>query len=337
MKKFKAGIIGGAGYTGGELLRLLLDHPEVELRFVQSRSQAGQKVVQTHRDLLGVTELEFVDDPALAVDPSLDVLFLAMAHGEAKKWLAETPVAAQTRIIDLSHDFRARAHAHCSTPTGERTFIYGLPEARSTRGAMNVANPGCFATAIELALLPLAQLGLLKDQSVAVTGITGSTGAGQGLSESTHFSFRQNNIQAYKTLRHQHLTEILETLDSDGLKLNFVPWRGDFTRGIFVTALVEECPHGVGPELTELKLQEIYKGYYRQHPFVSVSSDPIDLKSVVNTNRVQIEIVREGSAIAIHAIIDNLIKGAAGQAVQNMNLMLGISETAGLNLKGVVF
>jgi N-acetyl-gamma-glutamyl-phosphate reductase len=335
----RVGIIGAAGYTGGELVRLLLAHPNVEIAFVQSRSQEGQKLYQTHRDLLGVTELEFTNDPSLAVDSKLDVLFLAMAHGEARKWLQETPVSESTRIIDLSHDFRAHEQSQVKTPTGHRTFVYGLPEANRAgiTGAKNIANPGCFATALELALLPLARLGLLQQQSVAVTGITGSTGAGQGLSESVHFSFRANNIQAYKTLRHQHLTEVLETLNADGLKLNFVPWRGDFTRGIFATAIVEESPHGMTSELNEAKIQDIYRGFYADHPFVSISKDPIDLKSVVNTNRVQIEIVRDGSAVAIHVAIDNLLKGAAGQAVQNMNLMLGYPEDLGLKLKGVVF
>ncbi|MBN8650417.1 MAG: N-acetyl-gamma-glutamyl-phosphate reductase [Cytophagales bacterium] len=323
-KKIKAGIIGGAGYTGGETLRLLLNHPKVEVAFVQSRSQAGKLVTTTHHDLIGETDLIYAAD----FNHAVDVLFLCLSHGESKKLLSEQNFPASTRIIDLGNDFRLGDKA------GDREFIYGLPEFQrdKIKQANNIANPGCFATTIQLGLLPLAKAGLLNE--VHTTGITGSTGAGQKLQDTTHFTWRANNISAYKTLTHQHLGEINQTLKklqpTFGGEVNFVPWRGDFTRGIFVTSVVT----------TALSLDELYKlyeGFYAAHPFTHVSKDTIDLKQVVNTNKCLINLEKVGSKLAIHSVTDNLLKGASGQAVQNMNLMFGFEETEGLRLKGNVF
>ncbi|HCZ35972.1 MAG TPA: N-acetyl-gamma-glutamyl-phosphate reductase [Cytophagales bacterium] len=322
--KIKAGIIGGAGYTGGETLRLLLNHPHVEVVFVQSRSQAGKPVTSTHHDLVGETDLIYSAD----FNQPVDVLFLCLSHGESKKLLSEQNFPASTRIIDLGNDFRLGDKA------SDREFIYGLPEFQrdKIKQAKNIANPGCFATTIQLGLLPLAQAGLLTE--VHTTGITGSTGAGQKLQDTTHFTWRANNISAYKTLSHQHLGEINQTLKklqpAFGGEVNFVPWRGDFTRGIFVTSVVN----------TTLSLDELYKMYesfYASHPFTHVSKETIDLKQVVNTNKCLIHLEKVGNKLAIHSITDNLLKGASGQAVQNMNLMFGLEEDAGLRLKGITF
>jgi N-acetyl-gamma-glutamyl-phosphate reductase len=324
MKKIKAGIIGGAGYTGGETLRLLLNHPHVEVVFIQSRSQAGKPVTSTHPDLLGETDLLYSEDFKKAVD----VLFLCMSHGESKKLLTENTFPAATHIIDLGNDFRL------SNKTGDREFVYGLPEYQRAKitAAKNIANPGCFATTIQLGLLPLAKAGILTE--VHTTGITGATGAGQKLQETTHFTWRANNISAYKTLTHQHLGEIHQTIKAlqPGFSeaIHFVPWRGDFTRGIFVTSLVT----------TALSLEAIiklYEDYYAPHPFTHVIRETIDLKQVVNTNKCLINLEKVGDKLAIHSITDNLLKGASGQAVQNMNLMFGLQETEGLRLKGSVF
>ncbi|NUN99526.1 MAG: N-acetyl-gamma-glutamyl-phosphate reductase [Saprospiraceae bacterium] len=322
--KIRAGIIGGAGYTGGEAIRLLLRHPKVELGFVHSRSYAGKPLYAAHPDLLGDTELRFTDQ----VEKDVDVLFLCLGHGESKAWIAETPLPASVKIVDLSQDFRLGA----SVPG--REFCYGLPEINrnAIRLAANIANPGCFATAIELGLAPLAAAGLLS--SVHTTGITGTTGAGQKLQETTHFSWRSNNISAYKTLTHQHLLEIRRMLTQlqPGYEapIHFIPWRGDFARGIFVSSCL-----AAGPSLTAL--QEVYKDFYASHPFTHVADDPIDLKQVVNTNKCLIFLEKEGDQLVVHAAIDNLLKGASGQAVQNMNLMFGFEETDGLQLKSIVF
>lgn len=322
--KIKAGIIGGAGYTGGETLRLLLNHPSVEVVFVQSRSQAGKPVTTTHHDLIGETELVY----SAEFNQVVDVLFLCLSHGESKKLLSEQSFSPQTRIIDLGNDFRLGDKA------GDREFVYGLPEFHrdKIKQAKNIANPGCFATTIQLGLLPLAQAGLLTE--VYTTGITGSTGAGQKPQDTTHFTWRANNISAYKTLTHQHLGEINQTLKKlqptfPG-EVNFVPWRGDFTRGIFVTSVVT----------TALSLDDLYKLYrefYTSHPFTHTSKETIDLKQVVNTNKCLINLEKVGNKLAIHSITDNLLKGASGQAVQNMNLMFGFNETEGLKLKSTVF
>ncbi len=326
MQKVNIGIVGGAGYTGGELLRVLLRHPNAHIAFVHSTSSASELVSKVHSDLVGDTDLKFASE----LDQNIDVLFLCVGHGDAKKFLASNEIKASIKIIDLSQDFRL-----ASTATiGDRNFVYGLPELQreAIKLATNIANPGCFATAIQLGLLPLASKGLLKD--VYTTGITGSTGAGQGLSNTSHFSWRANNIQAYKTLQHQHLNEISQSLaqlqGNHNAEVNFVPWRGDFTRGIFVTSVVA----------TDLSLEavyELYNAFYAEHAFTHVSKNNIDLKQVVNTNKCLIHIEKQGNKIAIHSVVDNLLKGAVGQAVQNMNLLFGIEEGAGLQLKANYF
>ncbi len=330
--KIKAGIIGGAGYTGGELIRLLLNHPDVDFSFIHSRSNAGKPLYSVHQDLLGDTDLVFTNDLAPVQNGNLDVLFLCLGHGESRKFLSENTVAENTRIIDLANDFRLIAQS----AIGERSFVYGLPEINreAIQSAHDVANPGCFATAIQLGLLPLAKAGLLEE--VYTTGITGSTGAGQSLSSTAHFSWRENNIQAYKTLTHQHLGEIAQSLihvsprNSHEQQLNFVPWRGDFTRGIFISSTIHcERPYE--------ELVRLYKDFYKDQLFTIVSDIPIFLKQVVNTNKCIIQLEKVGTKLVVHSITDNLLKGACGQAVQNMNLMFGIDEAAGLRLKAGAF
>lgn len=322
--KIKAGIIGGAGFTGGETIRLLLNHPQVELTFVHSRSNAGKPLHAAHADLNGETVQTFSDSFAEKVD----VIFLCLGHGESKKFLAENAFDQSTRIIDLSQDFRL------GESEAGRAFVYGLPEIYRDKiaNAKNIANPGCFATTLTLGLLPLAKKGILKE--VYSTGITGSTGAGQKLQDTTHFTWRANNISAYKTLSHQHLKEInlhLRTHQpSFNAPINFVPWRGDFTRGIFVSS-VTTC------ELSLEEVRQLYSEYYTDHPFTIVSEQPIDLKQVVNTNKCLIGIEKQGDKVVIHSALDNLLKGASGQAVQNMNLMFGLDEREGLRLKSTVF
>jgi N-acetyl-gamma-glutamyl-phosphate reductase len=322
--KIKAGIIGGAGYTGGETTRLLLNHPNVELVFAQSRSQAGKPLNSVHHDLVGDTDLKFSE----GFNQTVDVLFLCLSHGESKKLLTENIFPSTTRIIDLGNDFRLGEKA------GNREFVYGLPEFQreKVKSAKNIANPGCFATTIQLGLLPLAKAGLLKE--VHTTGITGSTGAGQKLKDTTNFTWRANNISAYKTLTHQHLGEInrtLKSLQSNFVEaINFVPWRGDFTRGIFVTSVLD-C------NLTLVNANKLYKDYYASHPFTNVADGMIDMKQVVNTNKCLLFLEKIENKLAIHSATDNLLKGASGQAVQNMNLMFGLEESAGLKLKGSVF
>lgn len=321
--KIKAGIVGGAGYTGGETLRLLVNHPNVEITFVQSRSQAGKKVAELHHDLLGDCDLVFSDTH----QHEADVVFLCLGHGESKVFLADANIPLNTKIIDLSQDFRL------GEKSGERDFVYGLPELRKEKikQASNIANPGCFATTIELGLLPLASQGALGE--VHTTGITGSTGAGQKLQETSHFSWRANNISAYKTLSHQHLKEINQTLK--GLQpqfegaIHFVPWRGAFSRGIYVSSVVK----------SSLSLKEAYglfKTFYKTAAFTHVSEAMIDLKQVVNTNKCLIHLEKVGDNLVIHTATDNLLKGASGQAIQNMNLMFGLEETVGLKLKATV-
>jgi|SRR6218665_168939 len=322
----KTGIIGGAGYTGGELIRLLIHHPGVAVSFIHSRSNAGQPVYAVHQDLIGDTELKFTGE--LSTD--IDVLFLCLGHGESKKFLTENNIPDNVKIIDLANDFRLKA----GSSIGNRQFVYGLPEMnkQAIRSAAAIANPGCFATGIQLGLLPLAKAGLLKD--IYTTGITGSTGAGQSLSATSHFSWRANNIQAYKTLTHQHLGEIGESLvhlqPANDVDLSFVPWRGDFTRGIFVSSTLS-C------DLSLEELNKLFIDFYKGQPFTHVSKDPIFLKQVVNTNKAIIQLEKAGSKLVVHSAIDNLLKGASGQAVQNMNLMFGLEETTGLRLKANYF
>ena len=319
------GIIGGAGYTGGELIRLLIHHPHVAVSFIHSRSNTGNAVSSVHTDLLGETDLKFTGE----LTDDIDVLFLCVGHGEAGKFLAENEIAANVKVIDLSQDFRLVQQSSA----GNRQFVYGLPELNKEpiKAASNIANPGCFATAIQLGLLPLAEAGIL--QEVYTTGITGSTGAGQSLSPTSHFSWRANNIQAYKTLSHQHLKEIgqsLKQLGAPSPEINFVPWRGDFTRGIFISSMIT-CDWKIE------KLNELYEAFYADAPFTHISQQEIFLKQVVNTNKCVIHLEKVGTKVVVHSAIDNLLKGASGQAVQNMNLLFGLDECAGLNLKPIAF
>jgi N-acetyl-gamma-glutamyl-phosphate reductase len=326
MANIKAGIIGGAGYTGGELLRLLVHHPDLAVSFVHSRSNAGKPIYTVHQDLIGDTELLFTDK----LSDNIDVLFLCLGHGESRKFLTENKIADSIKIIDLANDFRLEAQSSI----GNRQFVYGLPELNrdKIKSAQNIANPGCFATAIQLGLLPFAKAGLLKD--IYTTGITGSTGAGQSLSSTSHFSWRANNIQAYKTLTHQHLGEIGESLvhlqPANDVDLSFVPWRGDFTRGIFISSTLH-C------DLSLEEMNVLYAEFYKDQPFTHVSKEPIFLKQVVNTNKAIIQLEKAGSKLVVHSAIDNLLKGASGQAVQNMNLIFGLDETIGLKLKANYF
>lgn len=322
----RVGIIGGAGYTGGELIRLLIQHPQATIRFIHSRSNAGKPVSHIHQDLLGDTDLLFTD----TLSSDIDVLFLCLGHGESRKFLTENTIADHIRIIDLANDFRLDHQSQI----GNRQFVYGLPELNrdSIRTAGNIANPGCFATALQLGLLPLAKAGLLSD--VYTTGITGSTGAGQSLSSTSHFSWRANNIQAYKTLTHQHLGEIGQSLlqlqPNTDIDISFVPWRGDFTRGIFVSSTIH-CDLSLG------ELYTLFDTYYKNHPFTKMSRDAIFLKQVVNTNKAVVQLEKAGSKLVIHSALDNLLKGASGQAVQNMNLLFSLPEGVGLKLKGSYF
>jgi len=324
--KIKVGIIGGAGYTGGELIRLLINHPAAELSFIHSRSNAGKPVYTVHQDLFGDTELKFTGE----LSNEVDVFFLCLGHGESKKFLAENVIDEKIKVIDLANDFRLVN----SSTIGNRKFIYGLPELNKAeiKKANNIANPGCFATTLQLGLLPLAKAGLLKD--VYTTGITGSTGAGQGLSATSHFSWRANNIQAYKTLTHQHLGEIGESLlqlqPNSDIAVNFVPWRGDFTRGIFISSQMH-C------NLSLVELNKLYEDYYAGAVFTHVTKEAVFLKQVVNTNKCIIQLEKVGDIVVVHSAADNLLKGASGQAVQNMNLLFGLDERAGLNLKANYF
>lgn len=328
-KNIRAGIIGAAGYTGGELIRLLLNHPNAQIAFAQSGSNAGNPVSKVHADLVGETDLQF----SAVHHYDVDVIFFCAGHGEAKKFVAANDIPDSVKLIDIGNDFRLQADAVING----RTFVYGLPELQreKIKQANNIANPGCFATAIQLGLLPLAKAGLLTD--VYTTGITGSTGAGQSLAATSHFSWRANNVQAYKTLTHQHNAEILQSVNSlqAGSPLgagdfSFVPWRGDFTRGIFISSQLN-C------DLSLAELNELYTGYYSGHPFTTVTTEPVFLKQVVNTNKCIIQLEKVGSKLVVHSVIDNLTKGASGQAVQNMNLIFGLEETAGLKLKASFF
>lgn len=325
--KIKAGIIGGAGYTGGEMLRILVNHPQVEIAFVNSSSNAGNLISDVHTDLFGDTDLKFTDQ----ILQDIDVLFLCVGHGDAKKFLEANPINEKVKIIDLSQDFRLNRNSSIEN----RQFIYGLPELNKEKiqSAQNIANPGCFATCIQMGLLPLASKGLLQSE-VHINATTGSTGAGQSLSKTSHFSWRNNNLSIYKAFEHQHLGEIGESLAQlqGEVKeaLNFVPQRGDFTRGILAAMYIES-------DLTEEAAYELYESYYDSHPFTHVSRKNIDLKQVVNTNKCLIHLEKHGNKLFIISIIDNLLKGASGQAVQNMNLMFGLEETAGLKLKAANF
>lgn len=317
----KVGIIGGAGYTGGELLRILIHHPAVEIVFVNSKSQAGKPVYSTHTDLLGDTDLLFSDD----LHTNIDVAFLCSGHGESKKFLEANPSFKSIKIVDLSTDYRDQSEG----------FVYGLAELQreKIKTAQHIANPGCFATSIELALLPLADAGILTDD-IHISAVTGSTGAGQSLSATSHFSWRNNNISIYKAFTHQHLQEIgmvVNTLQSGfDQNFNFIPYRGNFTRGIMANVYTS-----FDGTLEDAK--KLYKKYYETHPFTHVSDKPVDVKQVVNTNKCLISLEVHNGNLLISSIIDNLTKGASGQAVQNMNLMFGLDEKTGLGLKSVGF
>ncbi|UOQ54907.1 N-acetyl-gamma-glutamyl-phosphate reductase [Hymenobacter cellulosivorans] len=325
--KIKAGIVGGAGYTAGELIRILLHHEFVELGGIVSSSNAGNPVHQVHDDLIGDTDLVFAAE--LAGDE--DVVFLCLGHGNSKAWLEKNALPDTTHVIDLSNDFRLEADAEFA----DREFVYGLPELNKGRiqQAQSIANPGCFATAIQLALLPLAHAGKLTED-VHVSAITGSTGAGQSLSETVHFSWRTNNVSIYKPFTHQHLGEIGESLaqlqSQPGGEIYFVPYRGNFARGIFASVYTPS-------DLTQDEARALYKKFYADAPFTTVSDKEVHLKQVVNTNKCLLHVQKLGKQLLITSVIDNLVKGASGQAVQNMNLLFGLPETTGLNLKSVLF
>ena len=320
----KIGIIGGAGYTAGELLRLLINHPEVSIAFVHSTSNAGQPVTAVHGGLLGETDLVFSDTHPLE---DIDILFLCSAHGHSRKFWEENERPEGLMVIDLAQDYRDESDG----------YVYGLPEVNIDRikGASSVANPGCFATALQLSLLPLAAAGLLpKDGDINITALTGSTGAGVKPGATTHFSWRNDNISVYKPFTHQHLKEIGMTLEKlqpgHGATINFVPMRGDFPRGIFAVTTLD-C------SLSEEEAVKLYHDYYKDAPFTVVSDNPIDLKQAVNTNKAIIHVEKHGKKLMVTCAEDNLLKGASGQAVQNMNIMLGIDQRTGLRLKPSAF
>lgn len=322
MKKIKTAIIGAAGYTGGELLRLLIHHPACELMYVHSNSQKGKKVTDVHPDLIGETELIFTDE---VLTEGIEAVFLGLPHGQTKGFLEKHPFPEQTVIIDLSTDFRDESNG----------FLYGLPEINKQKllTAKKIANPGCFATGIQLALAPAVAQGWVKS-TVHISGITGSTGAGKSLSETTHFSYRTNNMSVYKLFTHQHLKEIKQTFgqisNNFDQEILFVPYRGNFTRGIWITAYFP-----FKGELTEAI--EAYQSFYQEAPFTHVSDLDIDLKQAINTNKCIIHLKKEKDQLVIYAAIDNLLKGASGQAVQNFNLAFGLDEKSGLNLKSIAF
>ena len=336
----KIGILGAAGYTGGELIRLLLNHPRAEIVFANSESNAGNKVYDVHEGQLGETDLEFTSEMPF---DQVDVVFFCFGHGKSEAFLKEHEIPANVKIIDLAQDFRIK---------GDHDYVYGLPETHRKEIAkcQHLANPGCFATCIQLGLLPLAKAGLLT-KDIAVNAITGSTGAGQKPSATTHFSWRDNNFSVYKLFTHQHLHEICQTLnelkpaeaphvvdtldegyEADGITVDFIPYRGDFPRGIFCTEVVtlNECP-------IESDIIARYKDFYQDAAFTHYCDKALDLKQVVNTNKALVHVEVFGKKVVITSMIDNLLKGAVGQAVQNMNIMFGIDEKAGLNLKASAF
>jgi N-acetyl-gamma-glutamyl-phosphate reductase len=324
MIKIKVGIIGGAGYTAGELIRILINHPNVEIVFVNSTSNAGNPVTDIHSGLIGETQLVFTSGLPIS---EVDVLFLCSAHGDSKKFMEKNEIPASVKIIDLSPDYRAKSPNH--------DFVYGLPELNRDKitTATRIANPGCFATAIQLALFPLAAAGLLTDE-IHVNAITGSTGAGVKPSETSHFSWRNNNISIYKPFGHQHLDEISQSLRQlqPGFKkaVNFIPVRGNFARGIYATTYTQ-CT------LSLEEARKLYTDFYKDSAFTFVTEKNPDLKQVVNTNKGLIYLEKHGDKLLIVSMIDNLLKGASGQAVQNMNLIFGLDEKTGLSLKAIGF
>ena len=336
----KVGILGAAGYTGGELIRVLLGHPEAQIVFANSESNAGTKVYDVHEGLMGDTELEFTSEMPF---DQVDVVFFCFGHGKSEAFLKEHDIPANVKIIDMAQDFRIK---------GNHDYVYGLPEIHKEEIAkcQHLANPGCFATCIQLGLLPLAKAGLLT-KDIAVNAITGSTGAGQKPSATTHFSWRDNNFSVYKLFTHQHLHEICQTLnelkpaeaphvvdtldegyEAEGITVDFIPYRGDFARGIFCTEVVTLNQQAVGDDIVAL-----YKDFYKDTAFTHYSDKALDLKQVVNTNKGLVHVEVFGKKVVITSMIDNLLKGAVGQAVQNMNIMFGLDEKAGLNLKASAF
>ncbi|AOW16291.1 N-acetyl-gamma-glutamyl-phosphate reductase [Polaribacter vadi] len=323
----EVGIIGGAGYTAGELIRLLLNHPKTNINFVYSTSNAGNKVYKVHQDLIGSTEISFVD----TIKTNIDVLFLCLGHGNSTKFLKENSFSSDTKIIDLSNDFRLNA----DKVLDEKEFVYGLPELQKEqiKTAKYIANPGCFATALQLAILPLAANNLLQ-HDVHINAVTGATGAGTSLSETTHFTYRDNNFSHYKAFTHQHLGEINQTVKQLQVgfnsEINFMPNRGNFSRGIFATTYTK-----FDGSLNDAK--KMYQEYYKDAAFTFISDDEIHMKQVVNTNKCIIHLAKHDNKLLITSVIDNLLKGASGQAIQNMNLMYNFEETLGLNLKANYF
>ncbi|MDA3879426.1 MAG: N-acetyl-gamma-glutamyl-phosphate reductase [Prolixibacteraceae bacterium] len=320
----KVGIIGGAGYTAGELLRILLNHPEAEVKYIHSTSNSGNKVTDVHKDLLGDIDLVFSGEMNFS---GLDVIFLCMRHGKSIEFLEQNKLPSTLKVIDLSHDYRLKRDGN--------TFVYGLPEMNlnAIKKAQHVANPGCFATGIQLALLPLAANNLIHDE-IHVNAITGSTGAGQNPTRTSHFSWRNNNLSAYKIFEHQHLGEINQSLNqlqnSYKPTLNFIPLRGNHTRGIYVTAYTN-----YDGSIDDAK--KMYNEYYNNSPFVHIVDENPDLKQVVNTNKCLLHLIKHDNKLLIISVSDNLIKGASGQAVQNMNIMFGFNQKAGLYMKPSAF
>ena len=320
----KIGILGAAGYTGGELIRLLLNHPEAEIVFANSESNAGNLVADVHEGLYGDTDLRFTSEMPF---DQVDVVFFCFGHGKSEQFLREHTIPSNVKIIDLAQDFRLAAP--------DNDYVYGLPEINRERiaAAQHVANPGCFATCIQLGLLPAAKLGIVTGD-IAVNAITGSTGAGQKPGATTHFSWRNNNMSIYKAFRHQHVSEICQSLKQVqgelDAEIDFIPYRGDFARGIFATEVVK----------TDMPIEQIveaYKDFYKDAAFTHYVDNAIDMKQVVNTNKALIHCDKFGNKLLITSTIDNLLKGAVGQAVQNMNIMFGVEETMGLRLKAGAF
>ena len=322
----KVGVIGGSGYTGGELIRLIIDHPLIELDFVYSTRKSDTLITDTHLDLLGRTNLFFTNK----INKNVDVLFLCIGHGKSKVFLEKNKFSDSTYIIDLSNDFRLDKE----NSFNNLNFVYGLPEVHRDKilKTKYVANPGCFATVIQLSLLPLANNSLIKNQ-IHINATTGSTGAGASLSDTKHFSWRNNNLSWYKPFSHQHLEEIDQTLNSlckNKMKLIFLPYRGNFTRGIFSTTYLNY-------EGTLESANELYNDYYKNAPFTHISKNEISLKNVINSNNCFIHLHKHDNILLITSVIDNLIKGASGQAIQNLNIMMGWDETSGLKLKSNIY
>ena len=318
----KVGIVGGAGYTAGELLRILLNHPEVMISSIQSTSHANENITKVHRDLLGDTNLKFSDK----LDVNIDVVFLCGGHGKSKESIDKNKIPTSVKIIDLSNDFRIVDKSH--------DFIYGLPEdnKEDISKSKHIANPGCFATSIELAFLPLAKSGLLNSE-LHVNAITGSTGAGQNPTKTSHFSWKNNNVSVYKAFNHQHLAEIEQLLfngDENKQDITFIPVRGNFSRGIMAMCYTET-------QLSIDELNRLYKEFFKDSPFTIISDENPDIKQVVNTNKCILYLQKHKNKVLIISVIDNLLKGASGQAVQNMNIMFGLEQTVGLKLKSVAF